>query len=172
VESELERTYAQQAGDIATRGAQAGLEYAQRGAIADLQAQRAAPGVQLQGASALSQGANQLREMGYTDAEIQTALGQSERALAQTQQDVDYQTFQEAQAFPAQQLQYLAAPFGGLGGQISQQPQYDQPSFIQSTLGGLGTAGQVYGLLTGNTVFGGEGSLFGGEGSLFGNPLG
>jgi len=60
VESELERAYAQQAGDIATRGAQAGLEYAQRGALADLAAQQAAPGVQLQGASALSQGRNGL----------------------------------------------------------------------------------------------------------------
>lgn len=172
VESELERTYAQQAGDIATRGAQAGFESAQRGALADLAAQRAAPAMQLQGASALSQGANQLREMGYSDAEIATALGQTERALAQTQQDVDYRTFLEAQAFPAQQLSYLAAPFGGMGGQLPQQAQYDEPSFIQSTLGGLGALGQTYGLLTGNTVFGGQGSLFGGQGSLFGNPFG
>jgi hypothetical protein len=172
VESELERTYAQQAGDIATRGAQAGLEFAQRGALADLAAQRAAPGVQLQGAAALSQGANQLRQMGYSDAEIATTLGQTERALAQSQQDVDYRTFLESQAFPAQQLSYLAAPFGGMGGQLPQQPQFDEPSFIQSTLGGLGALGQTYGLLTGNTVFGGQGSLFGGQGSLFGNPFG
>jgi len=101
VESELERTYAQQAGDIATRGAQAGMDYALRGAISDLEAGRAAPGVQLEGASALSQGANQLRDLGYTDAEITTLLGESERGLKQEQQNVDYRTFLEATRLPS-----------------------------------------------------------------------
>jgi len=140
------------------------MEYAQRGAIADLTAEREAPGIQLEGASALSQGANQLRELGYTDAEIETLLGQSERALAQEQQDVDYRTFLEAQAFPSQQLSYLSAPFGGVGYQAPQQAQFDEPSFIQSALGTAGAAGQVYNLLTGNTLFG-QGGLFGGKGS-------
>jgi len=170
VESELERTYAQQAGDIATRGAQAGLEYAQRGALADLAAQQAAPGIQLQGASALSQGANQLRAMGYSDAEVAQALGQSERALGQAEADVGYQTFLDAQAFPSQQLAYLTAPLGGSA--VQQTAQIDQPSFIQSGLGTIGALGSTYNLLTGGTVFGGEGSLFGGQGSVFGNPFG
>lgn len=171
VESELERTYAQQAGDIATRGAQAGLEYAQRGALADLAAQQAAPGIQLQGASALSQGANQLRAMGYSDAEVAQALGQSERALKQAGADVAYQTFLEAQGFPAQQLAYLTAPLGG-SSVVQQAPAIDQPSFIQSALGTAGLLGSTYNLLTGGTVFGGQGSLFGGSGSFFGNPFG
>ena len=172
VESELERQYAQQAGDIATRGAQAGLEYAQRGALSDLAAQRAAPGVQLQGASALSQAANQLRSLGYSDAEVIQRLGGQERALDQLSRDFDYSQFQEAQAFPSQQLSYMLAPLGG-GFASSFAPQYiDQPSDIQQILGYAGAFGNLYGGLTGNPLIGGQGSLFGGQGSFFGNPFG
>lgn len=166
VEAELDRTFAQQAGDIATRGAQAGLEYAQRGALQDLAAQRAAPQTQLAGASALSQAANQLRSIGYSDAEIVQRLGESARGLEQARADVDYGMFQEAQAFPSQQLSYLMAPFGG--GSASGQPQIDQPSFLQSTLGILGGVGNLYGSLTGNPLIGGQGSLFGAPGSYLG----
>lgn len=172
VESELERQYAQQAGDIATRGAQAGLEYAQRGALADLTAQRAAPGVQLQGASALSQAANQLRSLGYSDAEVIQQLGGQERALSQLGRDFDYSQFQEAQAFPSQQLSYMLAPISG-GFASSFAPQYiDQPSFLQNVAGTVGAVGSLYGGLTGNPLIGGEGSLFGSQGSFFGNPFG
>ena len=172
VESELERQYAQQAGDIATRGAQAGLEYAQRGALADLTAQRAAPGVQLQGASALSQAANQLRSLGYSDAEVIQRLGGQERALDQLSRDFDYSQFQEAMAFPSQQLNYMLAPISG-GFASSFAPQYiDQPSFLQNVAGTVGAFGNLYGGLTGNPLIGGEGSLFGSQGSFFGNPFG
>lgn len=172
VEAEMERDYAQRAEDIATRGAQAGLEYAQRGALADLAAQRAAPGVQLQGASALSQAANQLRSLGYSDAEVIQQLGTQERALSQLGRDFDYSQFQEAQAFPSQQLSYMLAPLGG-GFASSFAPQYiDQPSFLQNVAGTVGAVGSLYGGLTGNPLIGGQGSLFGGQGSFFGNPFG
>lgn len=165
VESELERQYAQQAGDIATRGAQAGLEYAQRGALNDLAAQRAAPGVQLQGASALSQAANQLRSLGFSDAEVIQQLGGQERALSQLGTDFDYSQFQEAQGFPSQQLNTLLGAFGQGFGSSFAPSQIDQPSFLQNLVGGVGAAGSLYGTLTGNP-------LIGGEGSMFSNPFG
>ena len=172
VESELERQYAQQAGDIATRGAQAGLEYAQRGALNDLAAQRAAPGVQLQGASALSQAANQLRSLGFSDAEVIQQLGGQERALSQLGTDFDYSQFQEAQGFPSQQLNTLLGTFGQGFGSSFAPSQIDQPSTIQQILGFTGAFGNLYGGLTGNPLIGGEGSLFGSQGSFFGNPFG
>ena len=165
VESELERQYAQQAGDIATRGAQAGLEYAQRGALSDLAAQRAAPGVQLQGASALSQAANQLRSLGFSDAEVIQQLGGQERALSQLGTDFDYSQFREAQGFPSQQLNTLLGAFGQGFGSSFAPSQIDQPSFLQNLVGGVGAAGSLYGTLTGNP-------LIGGEGSMFSNPFG
>ena len=165
VESELERQYAQQAGDIATRGAQAGLEYAQRGALNDLAAQRAAPGVQLQGASALSQAANQLRSLGFSDAEVIQKLGGQERALSQLGTDFDYSQFQEAQGFPSQQLNTLLGAFGQGFGSSFAPSQIDQPSFLQNLVGGVGAFGSLYGSLTGNP-------LIGGEGSMFSNPFG
>lgn len=168
VESELERQYAQQAGDIATRGAQAGLEYAQRGALSDLAAQRAAPGVQLQGASALSQAANQLRSLGFSDAEVIQQLGGQERALSQLGTDFDYSQFREAQGFPSQQLNTLLGAFGQGFGSSFAPSQIDQPSFLQNLVGGVGAAGSLYGSLTGNPLIGGQGSLFGGPGSYLG----
>lgn len=153
VESELEKAYAQQAADVAAQGALAGEQYAQRGALADLAAQRAEPGIQLQGAAAMGGFADQLRQMGYTDAEIARQLGTDDRALLQARADIDYENFLTEQAFPSQQLGYLMAP---LTMQLPE--QIDEPSFIQNLLGGIGYGTELVGALGRGGIIGGSGS--------------
>ena len=153
VESELEKTYAQQAADVAAQGALAGEQYAQRGALADLAAQRAEPGIQLQGAAAMGGFANQLRQMGYTDAEIARQLGTDDRALLQAEADIGYEDYLTALAFPSQQLSYLMAP---LTMQLPE--QIDEPSFIQNLLGGIGYGTELVGALGRGGIIGGSGS--------------
>jgi len=153
VESELEKAYAQQAADVAAQGALAGEQYAQRGALADLAAQRAEPGIQLQGAAAMSGYADQLRRMGYSDAEIARQLGTEERALLQAGADIGYEDFLRSQAFPSQQLSYLMAP---LTMQLPE--QIDEPSFLQNLLGGIGYGAELFGALGRGGIIGGSGS--------------
>lgn len=162
VESELEKTYAQQAADVAAQGALAGEQYAQRGALADLAAQRAEPGVQLQGAAAMAGLSDQLRQMGYTDAEIARQLGTEDRALLQAEADIGYEDYLTALAFPSQQLGYLMAP---LTMQLPE--QVDDASFIQNLLGGIGYGTELIGALGRGGIIGGSGS-----GALFENPFG
>jgi hypothetical protein len=116
---------------------------------------------QLAGASALSQAANQLRQVGFADADVLRTLGAEERGLMQSQLESDYQDYLRAQAFPAQQLTARLAPLG-YGAQVAgAAPTYDQPSQFQSLLGNLGAIGSVasmvgggYNALTGKNLFG------------------
>lgn len=116
---------------------------------------------QLEGASALSQAANQLRQLGYADADVLRTLGAEERGLQQSQMDADYQQYLRSQAFPYEQLQARLSPLG-YGSQVAgAAPTYQQPSQFQSLLGNLGAIGSTammvgkgYNALTGGNLFG------------------
>ena len=115
---------------------------------------------QLAGASALSQAANQLRTLGYADADVLRTLGAEERGVQQAQMEADYQDYLREQAFPYQQLQARLSPLG-YGSQVAQAaPTIQQPTQMQSLLGDLGTIGTTaymvgrgYNALTGNSIF-------------------
>ena len=98
---------------------------------------------QLAGASALSQAANQLRQLGYADADVLRTLGAEERGLQQSQLEADYQQYLRSQAFPYEQLQARLSPLG-YGAQVAgAAPTYQQPSQFQSLLGNLGAIGST-----------------------------
>ena len=98
---------------------------------------------QLAGASALSQAANQLRQVGYADADVLRTLGAEERGLMQSQLESDYQDYLRSQAFPYQSLQSRLSPLG-YGAQVAgAAPTYQQPSQFQSLLGNLGSIGST-----------------------------
>lgn len=121
---------------------------------------------QMAGATGLSQVANQMRDMGYSDADIMRQLGQEERALEQARLDVPYQEFQREQAFPFQALQAQLAPLG-LGAQVATAaPTIDEPSYLQNILGGVGYAANVAGGL------GKAGISASDIGGFFKNPFG
>lgn len=115
----------------------------------------------LAGAQALSQGANQLRQLGYADADVLRTLGAEERGLQQAQMEADYEQYLRSQAFPYEQLQARLSPLG-YGAQIAgAAPTYQQPSQFQSLLGNLGAIGSTammvgkgYNALTGGSLFG------------------
>jgi len=116
---------------------------------------------QLAGASALSQAANQLRQVGFADADVLRTLGAEERGLQQAQMEADYNEYLRSQAFPYQSLQARLSPLG-YGAQVAgAAPTYQQPSQFQSLLGNLGAIGSVasmvgggYNALTGKNFFG------------------
>ena len=98
---------------------------------------------QLAGASALSQAANQLRQVGYADADVLRTLGAEERGLMQSQLESDYQDYLRSQAFPYQSLQARLSPLG-YGAQVAgADPTVQQPSQFQSLLGNLGSIGST-----------------------------
>jgi hypothetical protein len=116
---------------------------------------------QLAGASALSQAANQLRQVGFADADVLRTLGAEERGLQQAGMEADYNEYLRSQAFPYQALQARLSPLG-YGAQVAgAAPTYEQPSQFQSLLGNLGAIGSVasmvgggYNALTGKNLFG------------------
>ena len=116
---------------------------------------------QLSGAQALSGAANQLRQLGYADADVLRTLGAEERGLTQSGMEADYQEYLRSQAFPYQSLTARLSPLG-YGSQVAgAAPTYQQPSQFQSLLGNLGAIGSVanmvgggYNALTGNNLFG------------------
>ena len=176
-ESELMRGYGQQMGDLIT-GAQArayesgiGLRESDIRRMNEAQTTNEAmrlSGLQAQmaGASGLSQVANQMREMGYSDADIMRQLGQESRALEQARLDVPYQEFQREQAFPFQALQAQLAPLG-MGAQVATAaPTIDEPSYLQNILGGVGYAANIAGGL------GKAGIKASDIGGFFKNPFG
>lgn len=154
VESELARNYGQRMADFIAQQQQAAFGSAQEAAQTDInrlnQAQTAnealrqtAAGVQIQGASALSQAANQLRSLGYGDADIMRALGGEERQLNQAELDFTLNEFMRGQAFPSQQLSARLSPLG-MGANVAQAaPTLDEPSFLQQSLGYLGAGAQI-----------------------------
>ncbi len=98
---------------------------------------------QLAGASALSQAANQLRSVGYADADVLRTLGAEERGLKQSQLESDYNEYLRSQAFPYQSLQARLSPLG-YGAQVAgAAPTIQQPSQFQSLLGNLGAIGST-----------------------------
>lgn len=98
---------------------------------------------QLAGASALSQAANQLRQVGYADADVLRTLGAEERGLMQSQLESDYNEYLRSQAFPYQSLQARLSPLG-YGAQVAgAAPTIQQPSQFQSLLGNLGSIGST-----------------------------
>ena len=98
---------------------------------------------QLAGASALSQAANQLRQVGFADADVLRTLGAEERGLQQAQMEADYNEYLRSQAFPYQSLQARLSPLG-YGAQVAgAAPTYQQPSQFQSLLGNLGSIGST-----------------------------
>lgn len=113
---------------------------------------------QLQGAQALSQAANQLRQVGFADADVLRTLGAEERGLTQSGMEADFQEFLRSQAFPYQALTARLSPLG-YGSQVaSAAPTVQQPSQFQSLLGNLGAIGSVAGMIGGgyNALTGGR----------------
>jgi len=146
--------FGQQMGDVIGTGYQQAFDRAMGYASSDVdrlnEAQlrqeamrQAAAGIQAQGASGLSQAANQLRQVGFADADVLRTLGAEERGLTQSQMEADYNEYLRSQAFPYQQLQARLSPLG-YGAQVAgAAPTYQQPSQFQSLLGNLGAIGST-----------------------------
>lgn len=153
VEAEALKGFGQQMGDVIGRGYASAFDRATQ-LMGDEQARR------LAGAQALSQGANQLRQVGFADADVLRTLGAEERGLQQSQMEADYEQYLRSQAFPYEQLQARLSPLG-YGAQIAgAAPTYQQPSQFQSLLGNLGAIGSTammvgkgYNALTGGNLF-------------------
>lgn len=136
VEAEALKGYGQQMGDVIGTGYAQAFDRATN-LMGDEQAR------QLAGASALSQAANQLRSVGYADADVLRTLGAEERGLQQSQMEADYNEYLRSQAFPYQSLQARLSPLG-YGAQVAgAAPTVQQPSQFQSLLGNLGSIGST-----------------------------
>ena len=136
VEAEALKGYGQQMGDVIGTGYAQAFDRATN-LMGDEQAR------QLAGASALSQAANQLRSVGYADADVLRTLGAEERGLTQSGMEADYNEYLRSQAFPYQSLQARLSPLG-FGAQVAgAAPTYQQPSQFQSLLGNLGSIGST-----------------------------
>ena len=173
LEAETLKGFGQQQADIINQAQQRAYEQAVAQRTGDIgrlnEAQRTNEAMrlsgleaQMSGATALSQVANQLRGLGYSDAEVMRSLGQEGRALEQARLEVPYQEFMREQAFPSEQLSARLAPLG-FGAQVaSAAPTVDEPSFLQQTLGGVGYLANLAGGLgkAGIIGRGGSGSLF------------
>lgn len=140
--------FGQQMGDVIGTGYAQAFDRATQ-LMGDEQARR------LAGAQALSQGANQLRQIGFADADVLRTLGAEERGLQQAQLESDYNEYLRSQAFPYQQLQARLSPLG-YGSQVANAaPTIQQPSQFQSLLGNLGAIGSTaYMLGKGADAFG------------------
>jgi len=150
--------FGQQMGDVIGTGYQQAFDRAMNYASSDVdrlneaqlrqeQMRQAAAGIQAQGAAGLSQAANQLRQIGFADADVLRTLGAEERGLQQSQLESDYNEYLRAQAFPYQALQARLSPLG-YGAQVAgAAPTYQQPSQFQSLLGTLGSIGTVAGMV-------------------------
>jgi len=136
VEAEALKGYGQQMGDVIGTGYAQAFDRATN-LMGDEQAR------QLAGASALSQAANQLRSVGYADADVLRTLGAEERGLQQAGMEADYGEYLRSQAFPYQALQARLSPLG-YGAQVAgAAPTVQQPSQFQSLLGNLGSIGST-----------------------------
>ena len=153
VEAEALKGFGQQMGDVIGTGYARAFDRATK-LMGDEQARR------LAGAQALSQGANQLRQVGFADADVLRTLGAEERGLQQSQMEADYEQYLRSQAFPYQSLTARLSPLG-YGSQVAgAAPTYQQPSQFQSLLGNLGAIGSTammvgkgYNALTGGNLF-------------------
>lgn len=110
---------------------------------------QAAAQQQLSGASALSGAANQMRQLGFADADVLRTLGAEERGLQQSQMEADYADFLRSQAFPYQALEARLAPLGISADIATAVPTQSRPSSFQSLLGTLGTIGSTAELIGG-----------------------
>ena len=153
LEAEALKGFGQQAGDILSRGYASAFDRA-----TDLMGQEAQ--TQLAGASALSGAANQLRQLGFADADVLRTLGAEERGLQQANLEADYADFIRQQAFPYQALEARLSPLGYSASVAQAAPTIQQPSQFQSLLGNLGAIGSAasmigggYNALTGNSLF-------------------
>jgi len=136
VEAEALKGFGQQMGDVIGTGYAQAFDRATN-LMGDEQSR------QLAGASALSQAANQLRQVGYADADVLRTLGAEERGLQQSQLESDYNEYLRSQAFPYQSLQARLSPLG-YGAQVAgAAPTFQQPSQFQSLLGNLGAIGST-----------------------------
>jgi hypothetical protein len=136
VEAQTLGQFGQQMGDVIGTGYAQAFDRATN-LMGDEQAR------QLAGASALSQAANQLRSVGYADADVLRTLGAEERGLTQAGMEADYNEYLRSQAFPYQSLQARLSPLG-YGAQVAgAAPTYQQPSQFQSLLGNLGSIGST-----------------------------
>lgn len=158
LEAEAMKGYGQNISDVIAQGyanafntatglAESDLDRYNQAQLIREQMRQSAADTQARGAAGLSQVANQMREQGYSDMEIQRALDQEERAMRQAQLDIPYQEFQREQAFPYQQLQAALAPLG-YGAQVATAaPTVDEPSYLQNLLGGVGYTANILGNL-------------------------
>ena len=136
VEAQTLGRFGQQMGDVIGTGYAQAFDRATN-LMGDEQAR------QLAGASALSQAANQLRSVGYADADVLRTLGAEERGLTQSGMEADYNEYLRSQAFPYQSLQARLSPLG-YGAQVAgAAPTVQQPSQFQSLLGNLGSIGST-----------------------------
>lgn len=153
VEAETLGRFGQQIGDVIGTGYAQAFDRATN-LMGDEQARR------LAGAQALSGAANQLRQVGFADADVLRTLGAEERGLAQSGMEADFQEYLRSQAFPYQSLTARLSPLG-YGAQVAgAAPTINQPSQFQSLLGTLGAIGSTaqmvgggYNALTGGSIF-------------------
>lgn len=146
--------YGQTAGDILATGfakgydkavslAQSDIDRINQGQVISEGMRQDAAKIRSGAASGLSQVANQMREMGYTDAEIAMTLEKEDRALRQMQEEEKYQEFLREQAFPYQQLQVALSPLTGGAAVATAAPTIDEPSYLQNLLGGAGYTSEI-----------------------------
>jgi hypothetical protein len=112
--AERERNLGTQMGDIQAQGSQAAYTNAQQQFNADQN--RGIQGLQLAGQAAgqLGQLGGQQFQQGMDINKLQSAYGAQEQALKQAGLSQAYQDFQNQQAFPQQQLGYMANMINGL----------------------------------------------------------
>jgi hypothetical protein len=112
--AERERNLGTQMGDIQAQGSQAAYTNAQQQFNADQN--RGIQGMQLAGSAAntLGQLGGQQFQQGVDINKLQSAYGTQEQALKQAGLSQAYQDFQNQQAFPQQQLGYMANMINGL----------------------------------------------------------
>jgi len=112
--AERERNLGTQMGDIQAQGSQAAYTNAQQQFNADQN--RGIQGMQLAGSAAntLGQLGGQQFQQGVDINKLQSAYGTQEQALKQAGLSQAYQDFQNQQAYPQQQLGYMANMINGL----------------------------------------------------------
>jgi len=156
-EAEANRNLQQQLGDIQTRGMQQAFEQG-RAAFEQQKAREAA------GAGRLFGQAPQAYRQGLSELAALEGVGKTTRAEDQRKKNLLYEQFQQEQMYPTKSLSEYQSIVRGFPYQPSmyrtEQNLAPSPGLGQQLMGGLGTAGSIYGAM-GGFGKGGFGNVFG-----------